>query len=256
MRTTSGVKGNIMSGFCFQPIGHIRSCFPEKFGIPRQPGLVPDAEAVLEIERPYQDQAAFRSLETFSHIWIIFVFHQCLQNRFRSTVRPPRLGGNRRVGVFASRSGFRPNPIGQSVVELVRVEPRPGKICLHLKGIDLLDGTPVLDIKPYLPYADSRPEARAGYAPEPPRAGMTVRFSPEAAQACRFLESLRTYPRLERLLIDLLALDPRPGYADVREKSSFGMRLWDLNIKFKVAGKQIVVESINPDNPKTKPQEP
>ena len=170
---------------------------------------------------------------------IIFVFHQCCQNRRRSTVRPPRLGGNQRVGVFASRSGFRPNPIGQSVVELTAVERTRGKICLRLRGIDLLDGTPVLDIKPYLPYADCRPEAKAGYASARPKAGMTVRFTDAAAQTCRMLENRPTYPRLERLITDMLALDPRPGYADTHKKKAYGVRLWDLNIRFQVVAEQI-----------------
>jgi tRNA-Thr(GGU) m(6)t(6)A37 methyltransferase TsaA len=245
MRTSQRVKDNVMAEFTFKPIGYIRSCFTEKFGIPRQPGLVPDATAVLEIKRPFQNHEAFRNLESFSHIWILFVFHQCLQNKCKSTVRPPRLGGNRRVGVFASRSGFRPNPIGQSAVELVSIEKSNGRVCLYLKGVDLLDGTPVLDIKPYLPYADSLPQAKSGYAGDPPPSGLGVHFSKEAAGACRMLES-QAYPHLERLIIDLLAMDPRPGYADAVEKRSFGMRLWDLNIRFKVVDGHMIVESIIP----------
>jgi tRNA-Thr(GGU) m(6)t(6)A37 methyltransferase TsaA len=230
-----------MTSFTFRPIGTIRSCFPEKFGIPRQPGLAPDASAVLEIHRSYQNHEAFRHLELFSHIWVLFVFHRCLRKEWKATVRPPRLGGNRRVGVFASRSGFRPNPIGQSAVELLTIEKSPGKISLHLKGVDLLDGTPVLDIKPYLPYADSLPQARHGFAPGPPPKAMAVRFSEQAAHTCRSLEA-QSYPRLERLIVDLLALDPRPGYAP--EKNTFGMRLWDLNIRFEIHDDHIEVTSI------------
>jgi tRNA-Thr(GGU) m(6)t(6)A37 methyltransferase TsaA len=229
-----------MSAFTFKPIGTIHSCFPEKFGIPRQPGLAPDAKAVLEIHRPYLNQEAFRNLELFSHIWILFVFHRCLRTSWKATVRPPRLGGNRRVGVFASRSGFRPNPIGQSAVELIAIERPPGKIFLHLKGVDLLDGTPVLDIKPYLPYADSLPQAENGFAPGPPPKTTAVRFSDEAAQTCRLLEE-QSYPRLARLIADLLALDPRPAYAPGSERRSYGMRLWDLNIRFEVHDDHIAV---------------
>jgi tRNA-Thr(GGU) m(6)t(6)A37 methyltransferase TsaA len=232
-----------MAEFSFKAIGTIHSCFPEKFGIPRQPGLAPDATAVLDIHRPYQNHEAFRHLELFSHVWILFVFHRCRRGEWKATVRPPRLGGNRRVGVFASRSGFRPNPIGQSAVERVSIEKAPGKIALHLKGIDLLDGTPVLDVKPYLPYADSLPQARSGFAPEPPPKSTPVRFSEPAAGTCRLLEA-QSYPRLERLITDLLALDPRPGYAPVSEKRSFGMRLWDLNIRFEVRDDHIEVTSI------------
>jgi tRNA (adenine37-N6)-methyltransferase len=232
-----------MTAFTFKPIGTIHSCFPEKFGIPRQPGLAPDAAAVLEIHRPYLSHEAFRNLELFSHVWILFVFHQCLRAEWKSTVRPPRLGGNQRVGVFASRSGFRPNPIGQSAVELVSIQKSPGKIFLHLKGVDLLDGTPVLDIKPYLPYADSLPRAEHGFAPGPPPKTAAVCFSDEAAQTCRLLEE-QSYPRLERLVADLLALDPRPGYAHGSEKRTFGMRLWDLNINFHVREDHIMVTAI------------
>jgi tRNA-Thr(GGU) m(6)t(6)A37 methyltransferase TsaA len=232
-----------MNTYSFRPIGTIHSCFPEKFGIPRQPGLAPDATAALEIHRPYLNQEAFRDLERFSHVWILFVFHRCLRSEWKATVRPPRLGGNRRVGVFASRSGFRPNPIGQSAVELVSIEKTPGNITLHLRGVDLLDGTPVLDIKPYLPYADNLPLARNGFAPGPPPKTTPVRFSDQAAETCRLLEA-QTYHRLERLITDLLALDPRPGYAPGSKKRSFGMRLWDLNIRFEVHDDHIAVTAI------------
>jgi tRNA (adenine37-N6)-methyltransferase len=233
-----------MNIYSFRPIGTIRSCFPEKFGIPRQPGLAPDAPAVLDIHPPYQNHDAFRNLELFSHVWILFVFHQCRRGEWKATVRPPRLGGNRRVGVFASRSGFRPNPIGQSAVELVSIEKSPGKIALYLKGVDLLNGTPVLDIKPYLPYADSLPQAKDGFAPGAPPKTTAVRFSTEAARACRLLGE-RSYPRLERLITDLLALDPRPGYAPGSEERTYGMRLWDLNIKFQVFDDHIAVTAID-----------
>lgn len=232
-----------MTAFTFESIGNIRSCFSEKFGIPRQPGLVPDATAYVEMAPAFQNIAAFRNLEAFSHIWILFVFHQCLQTKWKPTVRPPRMGGNRRVGVFASRSGFRPNPIGQSVVELASIDKFRGKIRLHLRGVDMLDGTPVLDIKPYLTYSDCLPEARSGYAQGPPPADMKVSFTRDAAETCSQLEG-RFYPRLRRLITDLLAIDPRPGYADAVEKRSFGMRLWDLNIKFKVVDDQMIVETI------------
>ena len=239
-----------MTSFSFQPIGIIRSCFPEKFGIPRQPGLAPDATAVLDIHRPFQKHEAFRHLELFSHIWVLFVFHRCLRSEWKSTVRPPRLGGNRRVGVFASRSGFRPNPIGQSAVELVSIEKSPGKISLHLKGVDLLDGTPVLDIKPYLPYADSLPHAQSGFAPVPPPKNMPVRFSDEAARFCRSLET-QSYPRLQHLIVDLLAQDPRPGYAPGSKRRTYGIRLWNLNIRFEVHDDHIAVISIETANQNT-----
>jgi tRNA (adenine37-N6)-methyltransferase len=246
MRTPHHVKDNVMKEFALRPIGFIRSCFTDKFGIPRQPGLVDEAAARLEILPPFLSREAFRGLETFSHVWILFVFHHCLAGGWKPTVRPPRLGGNRRVGVFASRSGFRPNHIGQSAVELISIEKSAGKIALHLRGVDVADGTPVLDIKPYLPYCDSLPHAQSGYAPDPPAVSMTVTFTREAARACRLLES-RSYPRLQRLITDLLALDPRPAYAPRVAKQAFGMRLWDLEIKFKTVDDHIIVQSIDPD---------
>jgi tRNA-Thr(GGU) m(6)t(6)A37 methyltransferase TsaA len=228
--------------FTFEPIGHIRSCFSEKFGIPRQPGLVSDARAVVEIDPAFQRIEAFQALEGFSHIWILFVFHQC-GGAWKTKVRPPRLGGNRRVGVFASRSGFRPNPIGQSVVELVSIAAGSGSLQLHIKDVDLLDGTPVLDIKPYLPYADCRTQATAGYAADTPLATKQVVFSTAAAQACRQLEC-DSRPNLRSLITRLLSLDPRPGYADASGKRDYGMRLWDLDVKFSIDGNQFVVNDV------------
>lgn len=228
--------------FTFEPIGLIRSCFSEKFGIPRQAGLVSDALAVVDIEPTFQRIEAFQALEGFSHIWILFVFHQS-HGTWKTTVRPPRLGGNRRVGVFASRSGFRPNPIGQSVVELVSIKADRGSLQLHIKGVDLMDGTPVLDIKPYLPYADCRPHARAGYAGDKPRAVKQVVFSPAAAKTCRKLEN-DFRPNLCRLITEVLSLDPRPGYADTSGKRNYGMRLWDLDVRFSVDGNRFVVNDV------------
>lgn len=240
-----------MTPYSFTPIGLIRSCFTEKFGIPRQSGLVPQAAAVLEIFPEFQRQEAFRGLERFSHIWLLFVFHANVRKPWKTTVRPPRLGGNRRVGVFASRSGFRPNPIGQSVVALAGVEADEHRLILHLKGVDLLDGTPVLDIKPYLPYADSLPEASCGYAASKPEAVFTVIFSKQALQVCRELEKRR--PGLQDLIERLLALDPRPAYhADRRSQEMYGMRLWDWNVRFRITEGQVVVErieaSVGPEN--------
>ena len=137
--------------YTFQPIGIIHSCFREKFGIPRQPGLVTAAEGRLEILPPYNRAEAFRTLQDYSHLWLVFVFHAALRQHWSATVRPPRLGGNQRVGVFATRSPYRPNPLGLSRVELRAIDYSGQGVNLLLGGIDLLDQTPVLDIKPYLP---------------------------------------------------------------------------------------------------------
>ena len=233
-----------MSDHSFKPIGVIRSCFTEKFGIPRQAGLVPQARAILEILPEFRRREAFRGLEEFSHIWLLFVFHANAEQPWKATVRPPRLGGNRRVGVFASRSGFRPNRIGQSVAALSKVEAGNQKLALHLGGIDLLDGTPVLDIKPYLPYADSLPNAACGYADGKPEPSLPVTFSDQALQTCRVLE--RQQPGLENLIRGLIALDPRPAYHENRpQRGSYGMRLWDWNVRFCVTGSHALVEGID-----------
>jgi tRNA-Thr(GGU) m(6)t(6)A37 methyltransferase TsaA len=224
--------------YVFETIGTIHSCFKEKFGIPRQSGLVPDARAVLELAPPYSRMENLQGLEGYSHLWVIFILHATAARPDKTTVRPPRLGGNRRVGVFGSRSNFRPNPIGLSVCELERIEVDRGHGRLHLKAVDILDQTPVIDIKPYLPYADAYPAATAGWAYEPPRSRFTVHFSP-AAEAV--LASLAPAPRqtLRRLIVQVLRLDPRPAYyREQAPKSCFGMRLdqWDVHWEVRTEG--------------------
>jgi tRNA-Thr(GGU) m(6)t(6)A37 methyltransferase TsaA len=233
-----------MPHYAFEPIGFINSCFKEKFGIPRQPGVVSSATAVLEMEPQFSHTEAFRCLEAFSHVWIIFVFHQSVAYRWKPTVRPPRLGGNQRVGVFASRSNFRPNAIGQSAVKLISIEKSKEKIELVLGGVDLLHGTPVLDIKPYLPYSDAISDATPGYAHHPPKPHWPVIFSPAAMKTAEQFEQTR-YHGLTEMITDLLALDPRPGYRKEAGSHKYGMRLWDLNIMFRFDTDQIVVESIH-----------
>src|SRR5690606_27186002 len=168
-----------------KPIGYLRSCFKEKFAIPRQPRLAPAARGVLELRSPFDSGEAVAGLEQVSHVWLLFLFHEALEAQPRLRVRPPRLGGNRMVGVFATRATHRPNGIGQSVVKLDRVEP--GR--LFVSGIDLLDGTPILDIKPYVPYADALPEAWNEMAAEAPTL-IEVQWSEVGLQQAR-LEALR-----------------------------------------------------------------
>jgi tRNA (adenine37-N6)-methyltransferase len=227
----------------FTPIGIVHSCFGEKFGIPRQPGLVEDARATLEILPPYDHDKAFAGLEAFSHIWVVFLFHAIPQGKWRPTVRPPRLGGNRRVGLFATRSGFRPNPIGISVVRLAGIGRRQGRLQLALQGVDLLDQTPVLDIKPYLPYADAIPDALGGFAAEPPRPSLAVAFTDQSQHACVELE--KTYPGLSALIVQVLQADPRPAYMDGRsQRTAFGLRLYDVNVRWTVGEGSILVGSV------------
>ena len=195
----------------FTPIGVVHSCFKEKFGIPRQPGLVPEAKATLEILAPFNRCEAIGGLDGFSHIWVIFVFHAVMRDQWRPTVRPPRLGGNQRVGVFASRSPFRPNPVGLSLVKLETIECDGERCLLQLSGADILDGTPVMDIKPYLPYAEALPEAEGGYASGYPEHSISVSFSTLAESQCAELEG-KGQPGLRRLIEQVLSQDPRPAY--------------------------------------------
>ena len=219
-------------GIRCRPIGIIHSCFPEKFGIPRQPGLVPAAEAELELLAPFNRPEAVRGLEGFSHIWLLFLFHASLREHWRPTVRPPRLGGNLRVGVFASRSPFRPNPIGLSALELKAISTANG-VRLLLAGVDLLDGTPVLDIKPYLPYADSIACARPGYSEAPGAPDHTVVFEQQPMLYLRGLPEADGQ-RLRALIMQLLLHDPRPGYLDDNAgQRRFGLRLEELNFHWR-----------------------
>ncbi len=223
------------AAFTFTPIGVIRSCFKEKFGIPRQAGLVKGLLSVLEILPPYDRDEAFRGLEDFSHVWVLFVFHANLAASWKPTVRPPRLGGNRQVGVFASRSPFRPNPIGLSAVALRGVRRDGGRLYLELEGGDFLDGTPVLDIKPYVPYADRIDGARAGYATAPPTTDGTLSFSEAAHRDC-LRHGERLGVDLEALLGQILAADPRPAYRPrSHDDKLFAMKIFDLDVKWKVS---------------------
>lgn len=209
-----------------RPVGILRSCFKEKFAIPRQPQLAPAARGVLELLPPFDDGAAVAGLEQVSHVWLLFLFHQALEDSPRLKVRPPRLGGNRALGVFATRATHRPNGIGQSVVKLERVEA--GR--LHLSGIDLLDGTPVLDIKPYVPYADIVPEARNAIADAAPPA-IAVDWEGTALEQAR-AQALRLDEPVIELIEQCLAQDPRPAYQTPTPERRYGVRFWDLQVRW------------------------
>ena len=192
-------------GIKVQIIARIRSDFTGKFGIPRQSNLVRSLEAVIVFEPEYRDENALRGLEGYSHLWLIWGFDQVKQDGWSPMVKPPKLGGNKRMGVFATRSPFRPNPIGLSSVELLRMEKRPGLgTVLVVSGADLMDGSPIYDIKPYLSFTDSHPDARNGFAADHVEERLPVEFPSEL---------LARIPAEKRpALLDALALDPRPGY--------------------------------------------
>ena len=212
--------------YSVSPIGYVRSCFREKFAIPRQPHLAPAACGVLELVAPFDQPQALAGLEQVSHIWLLFLFHQALESIPRLRVRPPRLGGNQFVGVFATRATHRPNGIGQSVVKLEKIEPRR----LWLSGIDLLDGTPVLDIKPYVPYADALPNAYNKLADaRPPLIGVDWEIS-ALAQAKTHAQRLGE-PLIE-LIEQCLAQNPRPAYQQPEPQRRYGTRFWDVEIRW------------------------
>ncbi|MGH8438479.1 MAG: tRNA (N6-threonylcarbamoyladenosine(37)-N6)-methyltransferase TrmO [Pseudomonas sp.] len=208
------------------PIGFVRSCFKEKFAIPRQPQLAPAARGVLELVPPFDSGDAVAGLEQVSHVWLLFLFHQALEDKPRLKVRPPRLGGNTSMGVFATRATHRPNGIGQSVVRLEKVEA--GR--LLLSGIDLLDGTPVLDIKPYVPYADAVSSATNQMASAPP-APISVVWSDAALPQARE-HALRLAEPLVELIEQCLAQDPRPAYQIPPPERVYGVKFWDVQVRW------------------------
>ena len=209
------------------PIAYIRTEFPEKFGIPRQSGLADNLRARIVFEPEYRNQDAVRGLEGFSHIWLIWEFSANRRSCWQPTVRPPRLGGNEHMGVFATRSPFRPNPLGLSCVSLERIDmdDREGPV-IHVRGADLMDGTPIYDIKPYIKYADSRPHAVCGYVDTLPERTLKVVLPEECSS---LIEDKTLIPAL----VETLSLDPRPSYHDDPERV-YGLSFADLNVRFKV----------------------
>jgi len=222
--------------YSFDAIGIVHSPFKEKFAIPRQPGLTA-TPAVIELLPPYAVADAVKGLEAFSHIWISFVFHAVADRDWKPLVRPPRLGGNDKLGVFATRSTHRPNPIGLSVVTLEKIDISDG-VKLHVRGIDLLDGTPVLDIKPYLPYVDCVADARSGFAPDKPQR-LPVRWQPDALAVAEKISK-----EFRAMVEDILAYDPRPAYQDEPGRV-YGVRLGDVNVRFRVGKAEIEIVDIS-----------
>ncbi len=231
----------VIKSISIVPIGVIHSCFSEKFGIPRQSGMVKSATAFLELLPPFNREEMVRGLDSFSHIWVHFLFHQTVKEGWKPMVRPPWLGGKKRVGVFASRSPHRPNHMGMSAVKLINIRKEKKTYILKLTGIDFLDQTPVLDIKPYVPYSDSVGTATNGYTKctENDRLEIEVVFSREASMFCAAYD--RDTGRNIRLLIEeLVRQDPRPA-SQKGSKDQFGMLLWDVNIRWRVMDSQFQV---------------
>ncbi|MBQ6818911.1 MAG: tRNA (N6-threonylcarbamoyladenosine(37)-N6)-methyltransferase TrmO [Clostridia bacterium] len=208
-----------------KPIAHIETDFPTKFGIPRQSGLIDELVGRIVFEKDYRDPQALRGLDDFSHLWLLWEFSENKREDWSPTVRPPRLGGNKRVGVFATRSPFRPNPIGLSCVKLIAIKAEEEGTVLYVSGADLMNGTPIYDIKPYIPLTDCKPEATEGYTKETKQYALTVDFPADL---------LTLVPEEKQpALIQVLEQDPRPSYIDDPQRE-YGVYFGKQNIRFTV----------------------
>jgi len=207
------------------PIAYIRSCFKEKFATPRQPGLVENALGEIELIPPFNHPDSVLGLEECSHIWLEFVFHQCIDQGWKPKVRPPRLGGNKKMGVFATRATHRPNGLGLSVVKLEKVETLNSKVVLHVSGLDLIDGTPIIDIKPYIPYSDSIQDATYPFAQKAP-INIPVLFN-ELTE-----KHLENQIQFKQLIVQVLAQDPKPAFHGIDSQRVYGANLENNNIKW------------------------
>jgi tRNA-Thr(GGU) m(6)t(6)A37 methyltransferase TsaA len=237
----------------FEPIAVIRTPFTQRFGIPRQPGLVPEARGIIKFNNDPDFQHALKGLEQFTHLWIVFLFHSHGGTKWKPTIRPPRLGGKEKMGVLASRSPHRPNPIGLSAVKIEKIDASAkGGAEIHVSGVDLLDGTPVLDIKPYLPYADSIPEAGSGWAHEEIKR-TPVRFLEEALLKIEAAER-NGDQNLKKLIEELLTIDPRPGFqrrelppeAEHSQGKDFGLLVKTHDVHWRIENQAFVVTDLVP----------
>lgn len=226
-----------------KPIARIHTDFPEKFGIPRQSGLAPALQGRIVFEPAYRNADALRGLEDFSHIWLVWEFSANVRRgassdvEWQPTVRPPRLGGNAHLGVFATRSPFRPNPLGLSCVEISAIRPdTPDGPVIYVRGADLMDGTPIYDIKPYIVYADSRPDASCGYVDNLSDRRLEVVYEPHVIDAVKDKEIMRS-------LTEVLSLDPRPAYQNDPHRE-YGLSFAGMNVRFEVMGETLTVVSI------------
>ncbi len=219
--------------FQFDTIGIIESPYQEKFAIPRQPNLVSAAKGKVVLVGAANNSDLVRDIEQFSHLWLLFVFHGTQEQGWKPLVRPPRLGGNVKTGVLATRSTFRPNPIGMSVVKLDKVTTENKQTIIHISGLDLLNGTPIVDIKPYVPYSDAIISANAGFAQNEPDTGLSVLFSEQAQVDLKMYQQENS--ELALLIEQILKQDPRPAYKQGKaDDKIYGMSLFDLNIQWKL----------------------
>ncbi|PSV42381.1 tRNA (N6-threonylcarbamoyladenosine(37)-N6)-methyltransferase TrmO [Photobacterium indicum] len=226
--------------YSIEPIGIVRSPYKEKFAVPRQPGLVPSACSEIILQGSANTIEAVRGIEQFSHLWLLFLFDQNLEAGWRPTVRPPRLGGNERIGVFASRATFRPNGIGMSAVELKGIRQKGSDIIIELGGVDLVDGTPIIDIKPYVPYSDSLPQALGGFAAGEPET-LPVMFTDTALEQLKMDDNAYQ----QTVISEVLAQDPRPAYKKNKiDTKEYAVHLFNFNVKFTVQDGLVTVTTI------------
>jgi tRNA (adenine37-N6)-methyltransferase len=226
-------------------IGIMKSPYKEKFGIPRQPNLV-QVESYIDMLPPYNDLLAFEGIDEFSHLWLVWQFHENKNQdaqKFRPQVRPPRLGGNQKIGVFATRSMYRPSPIGLSVVQLKKVEKVGKSVRVYVTGSDLLDGTPIVDIKPYIQYSDAVFDAQSGYAQDEPMRKQVIWTDQAQSQRDVLLNAKQLDIQVVQELEDVLSLDPRPAYQDDAERV-YGMKFANLEVKFSVTQQNIQIQAI------------
>lgn len=224
------------------PIGHIKSPFKQKFAIPRQPRLATAAISTIELFDDFNHPDMVRDLEQYSHLWLIFSFHQNVEQGWTPLVRPPRLGGNKKTGVLATRATFRPNSLGMSAVKLERVIILEGRAKIEVSGADLLDGTPIFDIKPYLPYSDIIADADGGFAQDAPLEPMQVQFSKEALA---FLNNTPTPTNFKQLIEQILAQDPRPAYKkNKQDNKEYAVELYQFDVRWHVLDNHALVTKI------------
>ncbi|MFK8081110.1 MAG: tRNA (N6-threonylcarbamoyladenosine(37)-N6)-methyltransferase TrmO [Granulosicoccus sp.] len=240
--------------FSMDAIATIRSCYSQRFGIPRQPGLVQSAVAAIEFEPTGDNELALRDLGSFSHLWVVFVFHHQHYTRFKPRVQPPRLGGKTSIGVYATRSPNRPNPIGLSVVELREVTFDEDRFRVLVNGGDFLDGTPVLDIKPYVPFVDAIPEARSDWA-TPLQDALKVTWNTQALQRLNEMEPDNDLVAtgslgLKHLIEKTLAQDPRPAHErgkDGKQDQHWGVMIGPADVRFKVESGVAIIQAVEPN---------
>ncbi|EPF72874.1 tRNA (N6-threonylcarbamoyladenosine(37)-N6)-methyltransferase TrmO [Acinetobacter indicus] len=226
-------------------IGIMKSPYKEKFGIPRQPNLV-QVESYIDMLEPYNDLLAFEGIEAFSHLWLLWQFHDNKnqqQTKFRAQVRPPRLGGNQKIGVFATRSMYRPSPVGLSVVQLKQVKKVGKAVRVYVTGSDLLDGTPILDIKPYIQYSDAVMEAQSGYAQDEPERKQVVWTEQPAVQKQQLLQQHKISAQMLGELEQVLSLDPRPAYQE-DETRLYKMHFANIDVGFLVQPDQVLIQML------------